>query len=173
MAQQRKRRLDRPEIEDQLESLSTTAINEIMSTTMQFYDATKIVFGFYLTGENESQSQDPILSADDVEDVLRPFDDLENYANCSDVSAESGDEDEDKSVADDASDHNDDVQRELGLEEPNRKKSKRGGRLKDGICSEFEKAASTTIHGSASNVTKLSDVPKLIDYLSILLSTVM
>jgi hypothetical protein len=51
--------------------------------------------------------------------VLGPFDDLEDYANCSDVPAKSGEEDEDKSVIDDASDHNDDMQRELGLEEPN------------------------------------------------------
>jgi hypothetical protein len=36
--------------------------------------------------------------------VLGPFDDLQDYANCSDVPAESGDKDEeDKSVADDAS----------------------------------------------------------------------
>jgi hypothetical protein len=44
---------------------------------------------------SESQSQDPILSAEDVEDVLGPFDDLEDYANCSDVPAKSGEEDED------------------------------------------------------------------------------
>jgi hypothetical protein len=75
--------------------------------------------------------------------VLGPFDDLEDYANCSDVPAKSGEEDEDKSVVDDASDHNDDMQRELGLEEPNHKKNKRGGKLKDGIWYELEKIAST------------------------------
>jgi hypothetical protein len=106
--------------------------------------------------------------------VLGPFDDLEDYANCSDVPAESEDEDEDKSNADDASDHNEDVQREQGLEEPNRKKSKRGGRLKDGIWSEFEKVASTNNTWECIHCHKtFRCVHKLIDYGSILLSTVM
>jgi hypothetical protein len=36
---------------------------------MKFYNANKITFGFVLTGESKSQSQDPILSAEDVEGV--------------------------------------------------------------------------------------------------------
>lgn len=70
---------------------------------------------------------------------MGPFSDLEDYTNGSDVPAETEDEDTDSSVLNDESDQNDGVQGEQEHEEPNRKKSKRGGRVKDGIWMEFEK----------------------------------